>query len=68
MPKAGADIYLTEFDRIFRHFYFRDVATGIAGGSWKPPESQCVFTLSGDKEAIMLLAIQRDGLGFWKKE
>jgi phosphatidylserine/phosphatidylglycerophosphate/cardiolipin synthase-like enzyme len=25
-----ADIYLTEFDRIFRHFYFRDVANEIA--------------------------------------
>lgn len=24
-----ADIYLTEFDRIFRHFYFRDVANQI---------------------------------------
>lgn len=24
-----ADIYLTEFDRIFRHFYFRDVASEI---------------------------------------
>jgi phosphatidylserine/phosphatidylglycerophosphate/cardiolipin synthase-like enzyme len=25
-----ADIYLTEFDRIFRHFYFRDVANELA--------------------------------------
>jgi phosphatidylserine/phosphatidylglycerophosphate/cardiolipin synthase-like enzyme len=25
-----ADIYLTEFDRIFRHFYFRDVANDVA--------------------------------------
>jgi hypothetical protein len=24
------DIYLTEFDRIFRYFYFRDVADDIA--------------------------------------
>jgi phosphatidylserine/phosphatidylglycerophosphate/cardiolipin synthase-like enzyme len=24
-----ADIYLTEFDRLFRHFYFRDVANEI---------------------------------------
>jgi phosphatidylserine/phosphatidylglycerophosphate/cardiolipin synthase-like enzyme len=24
-----ADIYLTEFDRIFRHFYFRDMANEI---------------------------------------
>ncbi|CUS37841.1 phospholipase D-like domain-containing protein [Candidatus Nitrospira nitrificans] len=27
--KRVADIYLTEFDRIFRHFYFRDVANEI---------------------------------------
>jgi hypothetical protein len=26
-----ADIYLTEFDRIFRHFYFRDVANAVGG-------------------------------------
>jgi hypothetical protein len=26
-----ADIYLTEFDRIFRHFYFRKTANEIAG-------------------------------------
>src|SRR5262249_39118005 len=25
-----ADIYLTEFDRIFRHFYFRDIANDLA--------------------------------------
>jgi phosphatidylserine/phosphatidylglycerophosphate/cardiolipin synthase-like enzyme len=25
-----ADIYLTEFDRIFRHFYFRDIANELA--------------------------------------
>jgi hypothetical protein len=25
-----ADIYLTEFDRILRHFYFRDAANEIA--------------------------------------
>ncbi|MDQ7247877.1 phospholipase D-like domain-containing protein [Dongia sedimenti] len=25
-----ADIYMTEFDRIFRHFYFRDVANELA--------------------------------------
>ncbi|HKP11549.1 MAG TPA: phospholipase D-like domain-containing protein [Blastocatellia bacterium] len=32
-----ADIYLTEFDRIFRHFYFRDVANEIEarGGAAK---------------------------------
>lgn len=27
--KRVADIYMTEFDRIFRHFYFRDVANEI---------------------------------------
>ena len=27
--KRVADIYLTEFDRIFRHFYFRDIANEI---------------------------------------
>lgn len=27
--KRVADIYLTEFDRIFRHFYFRDLANEI---------------------------------------
>lgn len=26
-----ADIYMTEFDRIFRHFYFRDVANELSG-------------------------------------
>lgn len=26
-----ADIYLTEFDRIFRHFYFRNIANELAG-------------------------------------
>jgi phosphatidylserine/phosphatidylglycerophosphate/cardiolipin synthase-like enzyme len=26
-----ADIYMTEFDRIFRHFYFRDIANELAG-------------------------------------
>ncbi|MBP0580857.1 hypothetical protein J8I29_16130 [Labrys sp. LIt4] len=25
-----ADIYMTEFDRIFRHFYFRNVANQLA--------------------------------------
>ena len=24
-----ADIYMTEFDRLFRHFYFRDVANEV---------------------------------------
>jgi len=28
-----ADIYLTEFDRIFRHFYFRDIANELAAAN-----------------------------------
>jgi phosphatidylserine/phosphatidylglycerophosphate/cardiolipin synthase-like enzyme len=28
-----ADIYLTEFDRIFRHFYFRDIANELAAAA-----------------------------------
>jgi len=35
-----ADIYLTEFDRIFRHFYFRDVANEVA---LQGKESKTVF-------------------------
>ncbi len=35
-----ADIYLTEFDRIFRHFYFRDVANEIEA---KGGKAQGVF-------------------------
>jgi phosphatidylserine/phosphatidylglycerophosphate/cardiolipin synthase-like enzyme len=26
-----ADIYMSEFDRVFRHFYFRDIANELAG-------------------------------------
>ena len=28
-----ADIYMTEFDRIFRHFYFRNIANELAGSA-----------------------------------
>jgi phosphatidylserine/phosphatidylglycerophosphate/cardiolipin synthase-like enzyme len=28
-----ADIYVTEFDRIFRHFYFRDIANELAAAN-----------------------------------
>jgi phosphatidylserine/phosphatidylglycerophosphate/cardiolipin synthase-like enzyme len=28
-----ADIYMTEFDRVFRHFYFRDIANELAGAA-----------------------------------
>lgn len=29
--KRVADIYMTEFDRVFRHFYFRDIANELHG-------------------------------------
>jgi len=34
-----ADIYLTEFDRLWRHFYFRDIANEIeaSGGEAEKP-------------------------------
>jgi phosphatidylserine/phosphatidylglycerophosphate/cardiolipin synthase-like enzyme len=35
-----ADIYMTEFDRIFRHFYFRDVANELAD---KGNNAQAIF-------------------------
>jgi phosphatidylserine/phosphatidylglycerophosphate/cardiolipin synthase-like enzyme len=35
-----ADIYLTEFDRIFRHFYFRDVANELAN---KGSDAKSIF-------------------------
>jgi hypothetical protein len=35
-----ADIYMTEFDRIFRHFYFRDVANELAD---KGDNAQAIF-------------------------
>ena len=40
-----ADIYLTEFDRIFRHFYFRDIANELAE---KGRNSETVFLDSTD--------------------
>jgi phosphatidylserine/phosphatidylglycerophosphate/cardiolipin synthase-like enzyme len=41
-----ADIYMTEFDRIFRHFYFRDIANELA---------------SADKNAIAIFLDETDG-------
>lgn len=38
-----ADIYMTEFDRIFRHFYFRDIANELAAAK-----------TGGDAKAIFL--------------
>jgi phosphatidylserine/phosphatidylglycerophosphate/cardiolipin synthase-like enzyme len=35
-----ADIYMTEFDRIFRHFYFRNVANEIEA---RGEEAECAF-------------------------
>lgn len=38
-----ADIYMTEFDRLFRHFYFRDVANEVAMKRKKGEEPKKVF-------------------------
>jgi phosphatidylserine/phosphatidylglycerophosphate/cardiolipin synthase-like enzyme len=38
-----ADIYLTEFDRLFRHFYFRDVANEVAMKRKKGTAPEKVF-------------------------
>ena len=35
-----ADIYMTEFDRVFRHFYFRDIANELAA---KGDEAAAIF-------------------------
>jgi len=37
-----ADIYMTEFDRIFRHFYFRDIANELAAAD-KSDDAMAVF-------------------------
>jgi phosphatidylserine/phosphatidylglycerophosphate/cardiolipin synthase-like enzyme len=37
-----ADIYMTEFDRIFRHFYFRDIANELAGAD-KSDDAKAAF-------------------------
>jgi hypothetical protein len=38
-----ADIYMTEFDRLFRHFYFRDVANEVAAKRKKGEKPKKVF-------------------------
>ena len=38
-----ADIYMTEFDRLFRHFYFRDVANEVAMKRKKGQKPEKVF-------------------------
>lgn len=40
-----ADIYMTEFDRIFRHFYFRDIANELAD---KGDNAKAIFLSSDD--------------------
>jgi phosphatidylserine/phosphatidylglycerophosphate/cardiolipin synthase-like enzyme len=37
-----ADIYMTEFDRIFRHFYFRDIANELAAAQTSD-DAQAIF-------------------------
>lgn len=44
-----ADIYLTEFDRLFRHFYFRDVANEVAMKRKKGQTPEKVFLEENDK-------------------
>lgn len=44
-----ADIYMTEFDRLFRHFYFRDVANEVAMKSKKGDKPKKVFLDEDDK-------------------
>jgi phosphatidylserine/phosphatidylglycerophosphate/cardiolipin synthase-like enzyme len=41
-----ADIYMTEFDRVFRHFYFRDVANELAD---KGNNAKAIFLDETDK-------------------
>jgi phosphatidylserine/phosphatidylglycerophosphate/cardiolipin synthase-like enzyme len=43
-----ADIYMTEFDRIFRHFYFRDIANELAAASTSD-DAQAIFLDETDK-------------------
>jgi len=40
-----ADIYMTEFDRIFRHFYFRNVANELHGGD---RDAESIFLCEDD--------------------
>ena len=40
-----ADIYMTEFDRIFRHFYFRDVANELAASKDGDPDPKLAIFL-----------------------
>jgi phosphatidylserine/phosphatidylglycerophosphate/cardiolipin synthase-like enzyme len=44
-----ADIYMTEFDRLFRHFYFRDVANEVAMKRKKGAKPEKVFLDEDDR-------------------
>jgi hypothetical protein len=44
-----ADIYMTEFDRLFRHFYFRDVANEVAQKRKKGKRPEKVFLDEDDR-------------------
>jgi phosphatidylserine/phosphatidylglycerophosphate/cardiolipin synthase-like enzyme len=44
-----ADIYMTEFDRLFRHFYFRDVANEVAMKRKEGARPEKVFLDEDDK-------------------
>ena len=44
-----ADIYMTEFDRIFRHFYFRDIADELAGQATMKNRSSSMRPMRGPK-------------------
>jgi phosphatidylserine/phosphatidylglycerophosphate/cardiolipin synthase-like enzyme len=44
-----ADIYMTEFDRLFRHFYFRDIANEVAMKRKKGAKPEKVFLSEDDR-------------------
>jgi hypothetical protein len=44
-----ADIYMTEFDRLFRHFYFRDVSNEVASKRKKGQKPEKVFLDPDDR-------------------
>ncbi|WP_398477705.1 phospholipase D-like domain-containing protein [Tardiphaga sp.] len=44
-----ADIYMTEFDRLFRHFYFRDVANEVAAKRKPGEKPEKVFLDPDDR-------------------
>ena len=43
-----ADIYMTEFDRVFRHFYFRNIANELAAAKTSD-EAKAIFLDETDK-------------------